>query len=101
MPTDFPLIDRSFGFDTAVEETQRAILCAKVEAKAAINGLGLVKVMGRASGQIAMFACLASRDVVRFPVACHRCSSRWLLGVQLPYARWLSLHGCGGASFVT
>ncbi|GAB0491886.1 hypothetical protein MMPV_003141 [Pyropia vietnamensis] len=60
---DFPLIDRSFGFDTAVEETQRAINCAKVEAKAAINGLGLVKVMGRASGQIAMFACLASRDV--------------------------------------
>lgn len=98
MPTDFPLIDRSFGFDTAVEETQRAILCAKVEAKAAINGLGLVKVMGRASGQIAMFACLASRDVVRFPVAC---SSRWLLGVQLPYARWLSPHDCGGASFVT
>lgn len=65
-PPDFPLIDRSFGFDTAVEETQRAIICAKVEAKAAINGLGLVKVMGRASGQIAMFACLASRDVVRF-----------------------------------
>ncbi|OSX73622.1 hypothetical protein BU14_0333s0011 [Porphyra umbilicalis] len=60
---DFPLIDRSFGFDTAVQETQRAINCAKVEAEAAINGLGLVKVMGRASGQIAMFACLASRDV--------------------------------------
>ena len=52
--TDFPLIDRSFGFDTAVQETQRAINCAKVEAEAAINGLGLVKVMGRASGQIAM-----------------------------------------------
>jgi 6-phosphofructokinase 1 len=60
---DLPLIDRSFGFDTGVTEAQRAIECAKVEAQSAINGIGLVKLMGRHSGQIAMFACLASREV--------------------------------------
>lgn len=60
---DLPLIDRSFGFDTAVEEAQRAIRCAKVEAQCAPGGIGLVKLMGRHSGQIAMFATLASREV--------------------------------------
>lgn len=60
---DIALIDKSFGFDTAVEEAQRSIKCAKIEAKCAINGIGLVKLMGRHSGQIAMFATLASRDV--------------------------------------
>lgn len=60
---DIALIDKSFGFDTAVEEAQRSIKCAKIEAKSAINGVGLVKLMGRHSGQIAMFATLASRDV--------------------------------------
>lgn len=60
---DIALIDKSFGFDTAVEEAQRSIKCAKIEAKSAINGIGLVKLMGRHSGQIAMFSTLASRDV--------------------------------------
>lgn len=60
---DIALIDKSFGFDTAVEEAQRSIRCAKIEARCAINGIGLVKLMGRHSGQIAMFATLASRDV--------------------------------------
>lgn len=60
---DIALIDKSFGFDTAVEEAQRSIRCAKIEAKSGINGIGIVKLMGRQSGQIAMFATLASRDV--------------------------------------
>lgn len=60
---DIALIDKSFGFDTAVEEAQRSIKCAKIEAKSALDGIGLVKLMGRHSGQIAMFATLASRDV--------------------------------------
>lgn len=60
---DIALIDKSFGFDTAVEEAQRSIKCAKIEARSAINGIGLVKLMGRHSGQIAMFATLASREV--------------------------------------
>ncbi|GAA0175534.1 hypothetical protein LIER_28688 [Lithospermum erythrorhizon] len=60
---DIPVIDRSFGFDTAVEEAQRAINAAHVEAESADNGLGVVKLMGRYCGFIAMYATLASRDV--------------------------------------
>ncbi|CAA7037120.1 unnamed protein product [Microthlaspi erraticum] len=60
---DIPIIDRSFGFDTAVEEAQRAINAAHVEATSVENGIGLVKLMGRYSGFIAMYATLASRDV--------------------------------------
>ncbi|CAN0907277.1 ATP-dependent 6-phosphofructokinase 3 [Linum grandiflorum] len=60
---DIPVIDKSFGFDTAVEEAQRAINAAHVEAASTENGIGLVKLMGRDSGFIAMYATLASRDV--------------------------------------
>ncbi|KAL0349249.1 UNVERIFIED_CONTAM: ATP-dependent 6-phosphofructokinase, partial [Sesamum angustifolium] len=60
---DIPVIDRSFGFDSAVEEAQRAINAAHVEAESAENGIGVVKLMGRYSGFIAMYATLASRDV--------------------------------------
>ncbi|GAB4837159.1 ATP-dependent 6-phosphofructokinase 3 [Ancistrocladus abbreviatus] len=60
---DIPVIDRSFGFDTAVEEAQRAINAAHVEAESMENGVGVVKLMGRDSGFIAMYATLASRDV--------------------------------------
>ncbi|PXF44485.1 ATP-dependent 6-phosphofructokinase 7 [Gracilariopsis chorda] len=35
------LIDKSFGFDTAVEEAQHSTKCAKIEAKSAVNGTGL------------------------------------------------------------
>ncbi|KAL9249433.1 ATP-dependent 6-phosphofructokinase 3-like protein [Drosera capensis] len=60
---DIPVIDKSFGFDTAVEEAQRAINAAHVEAESMENGVGVVKLMGRHSGFIAMYATLASRDV--------------------------------------
>ncbi|XP_028794814.1 ATP-dependent 6-phosphofructokinase 6-like [Neltuma alba] len=60
---DIPVIDKSFGFDTAVEEAQRAINAAHVEAESIENGIGVVKLMGRYSGFIAMNATLASRDV--------------------------------------
>ncbi|XP_027340425.1 ATP-dependent 6-phosphofructokinase 3-like [Abrus precatorius] len=60
---DIPVIDKSIGFDTAVEEAQRAINSAHVEAESAENGIGVVKLMGRNSGFIAMYATLASRDV--------------------------------------
>ncbi|CAL4965778.1 unnamed protein product [Urochloa decumbens] len=62
---DIAVIDKSFGFDTAVEEAQRAINAAHVEAESAENGIGVVKLMGRNSGFIAMYATLASRDVGR------------------------------------
>ncbi|CAL5364108.1 unnamed protein product [Camellia sinensis] len=60
---DIAVIDKSFGFDTAVEEAQRAINAAHVEVESVENGVGIVKLMGRYSGFIAMIATLASRDV--------------------------------------
>lgn len=45
------VIDKSFGFDTAVEEAQRAINAAHVEAESVENGVGIVKLMGRYSGK--------------------------------------------------
>ncbi|XP_020525724.1 ATP-dependent 6-phosphofructokinase 3 [Amborella trichopoda] len=60
---DIAVIDKSFGFDTAVEEAQRAMNAAHVEVGSVDNGLGIVKLMGRYSEFIAMYATLASRDV--------------------------------------
>jgi 6-phosphofructokinase 1 len=56
---DIPYIDQSFGFQTAFAEATRSIEAAHVEAKAAPNGVGLVKLMGRHSGFIACYASLA------------------------------------------
>jgi 6-phosphofructokinase 1 len=57
---DISIIDKTFGFDTAVEEAQRALIAAKVEASSAYRGIGIVKLMGRQSGFIAMQASMAS-----------------------------------------
>lgn len=56
---DIQLIDRCFGFDTAVEEAQRALVAARVEARSAA-GISIVKLMGRSSGFISMHASMAS-----------------------------------------
>ena len=50
---DLNLIDRTFGFETAVLSATDVITCAHNEANGAFNGLGLVKLMGRDSGFIA------------------------------------------------
>ncbi|CAG9316100.1 unnamed protein product [Blepharisma stoltei] len=60
---DIPIIDKSFGFDTAVEEAQKAIESANTEANSVEYGIGLVKLMGRNSGFIAMQASNANRNV--------------------------------------
>ncbi|KAF5203039.1 Atp-dependent 6-phosphofructokinase [Thalictrum thalictroides] len=60
---DVGIIDRSFGFMTAVEIAQQAISAAHVEAVSGVNGVGLVKLMGRSTGHIALYASLSSRDV--------------------------------------
>lgn len=60
---DLNLIDKTFGFDTAISEAVHAIQCAHVEAKGAPMGIGLVKIMGRQSGHIAVHAALAQNDV--------------------------------------
>ncbi|GMI58793.1 hypothetical protein ScalyP_jg4402 [Parmales sp. scaly parma] len=59
---DVGIIDRSFGFDSAVEEAVAAIRAAKTEAQSQ-NAVGVVKVMGRSSGFIATHASFASSDV--------------------------------------
>jgi len=59
---DLNLIQRSFGFDTAIEKAAEAIKSAHVEAKGAFNGIGLIKIMGRNSGHIAAWAALAQND---------------------------------------
>lgn len=59
---DLSLIEKSFGFDTAIEKTVEAIRCAHVEAKGAHHGIGLVKIMGRESGYITATAALAQGD---------------------------------------
>lgn len=60
---DIPIIDKTFGFDTAVEKAVGPIMSAHVEAKAAPYGVGLVKLMGRSAGFIAAHASMASQDV--------------------------------------
>ena len=60
---DLNLIQKTFGFDTAISEAVKAIQCAHAEAKGAPMGIGLVKIMGRQSGHIACGAALAQGDV--------------------------------------
>ncbi len=60
---DLSYIHKSFGFDTAVERAVEAVQTAHTEAKSAIDGVGLVKVMGRESGFIAAHTSLAISDV--------------------------------------
>ncbi|OPL11528.1 MAG: diphosphate--fructose-6-phosphate 1-phosphotransferase [delta proteobacterium MLS_D] len=60
---DLSTIDKTFGFDTAIAEAASVIECAHVESKGAPNGVGLVKIMGRTSGHIAVSAALANNDV--------------------------------------
>ncbi|MCC6527855.1 MAG: ATP-dependent 6-phosphofructokinase [Polyangiaceae bacterium] len=60
---DVELVDRTFGFDTAVEVARTAIDAAHTEALGAYNGVGIVKLMGRDAGFIAAAATIASREV--------------------------------------
>ncbi|THB70422.1 MAG: ATP-dependent 6-phosphofructokinase [Desulfovibrio sp.] len=60
---DISFITKSFGFDTAVEKATEAIMCAHTEATCAVNGIGMVKLMGRESGFIAAQATLALKEV--------------------------------------
>ncbi|MEP6648336.1 MAG: 6-phosphofructokinase [Lapillicoccus sp.] len=50
---------QSFGFQTAYTVAAQAIQATRVEAQSAINGVGLVRVLGRHSGFIACYAALS------------------------------------------
>jgi 6-phosphofructokinase 1 len=60
---DLKFVEKSFGFETAVSRALDAVACAHVEAHDGVNGIGIVKVMGRESGFIAANTALAINDV--------------------------------------
>lgn len=60
---DINYVQKTFGFSTAFSKAVEAVNCAHEEAKGAPNGIGLVKIMGRHSGFIAVNAALASKNV--------------------------------------
>lgn len=60
---DLSFIQKSFGFDTAVSEAADVVTRAHIEAHDAINGIAIVKVMGRESGFIAAYTAIAQNDV--------------------------------------
>ena len=60
---DISFVQRTFGFETAVTEAQRATYAANAEAEASRNGIGLVKLMGRDSGFIAAYSALVNNQV--------------------------------------
>ncbi|NUM36312.1 MAG: ATP-dependent 6-phosphofructokinase [Candidatus Brocadiae bacterium] len=60
---DINFMERTFGFETAVNAAGPVIRCAHEEAKGAYNGVGLVKLMGRDSGFIAACATLSNSVV--------------------------------------
>ncbi len=60
---DVLYVNRSFGYFTAIARAKDIIDSAHVEAHCALNGVSIVKVMGRDSGFIAAGATLASQEV--------------------------------------
>jgi 6-phosphofructokinase 1 len=66
---DIPFIGQSFGFQTAFTVAAQSIAAAQVEAQSAVNGVGLVQLMGRHAGFIACYAALANHhaDFVLVP----------------------------------
>jgi 6-phosphofructokinase 1 len=62
---DLNFIEKTFGFETAVQTAFDVITSAHNEAGGAMNGVGIVKLMGRDSGFIAAAATL-SNSVVDF-----------------------------------
>ena len=60
---DISYIHETFGFETSVSEARRATHAAHSEARAARNGIGLVKLMGRDSGFIAACSVLVDSEV--------------------------------------
>ena len=60
---DIGLVEKTFGFDTAVSLAANVLRGAHAEAEAERNGVMLVKIMGRQSGFLATHASIASGDV--------------------------------------
>ena len=93
---DIPFIGQSFGFQTAFTVAAQSIAAAQVEAQSAINGVGLVQLMGRHAGFIACYAALANHhaDFVLIPEVPFALTGspdswpRWSAGSPNAAARW-------------
>ncbi|CAJ1357117.1 unnamed protein product [Effrenium voratum] len=66
---DIVFFDKTFGFDSAVAAASEVIRNGWVEATSCSKGVGIVKLMGRDAGFVAMHAALASTivDLVMIP----------------------------------
>ena len=60
---DIAFVRLAFGYATALEKAAEVIQGAHVEARGAVNGIGLVKLMGRHAGFIAAGASVVSQEV--------------------------------------
>jgi 6-phosphofructokinase 1 len=60
---DIGVIERSFGYETAVQGAWGVVNCAHAEAKSYRHGVGLVKLMGRESGWIAASTSTSNSNV--------------------------------------
>jgi len=60
---DIMYVQRTFGYHTAVDKACEVVDCAHTEARGAMNGIAVVKLMGRDAGFIAAGAAAASQDV--------------------------------------
>ncbi len=60
---DVAFVDRTFGFETAVEQARTVLQAAHAEARSARNGVCIVQLMGRDAGFITASATLASGEV--------------------------------------
>ena len=60
---DIPFVRPTFGYATALEKAAEVIRGAHVEARGAINGVSVVKLMGRDAGFIAAGATIVSQEV--------------------------------------
>ncbi len=59
---DIAYIDKTFGFETASAVAKDVLIAAHNEARGYLNGIGLVKLMGRNAGFIAARAALAASE---------------------------------------
>lgn len=59
---DISFLQKSFGFETAVARASEVVASAHSEAHSGINGIGLVKLMGRESGFIAAYTAIAVHE---------------------------------------
>ena len=59
---DLAYTERTFGYDTACGVARDVLFAAEAEAKSALGGVSIVKLMGRESGFIAARAALASGE---------------------------------------